>query len=47
MLLHEKMVSANAETISNKIFYFFTVYLTAGTSDLRAGIKFIQNLPLL
>ena len=30
MLLHEKMVSANAETISNKI--FFTVYLTGDTS---------------
>ena len=37
MLLHEKMVSANAETISNKIFYFFTVYLTGGTSNMCSG----------
>ena len=38
MLLHEKMVSANPETISNKIFFcFFTVYLTGGTSNMCPG----------
>ncbi len=41
MPLHKKMAPAQAETISNKIFFcFFTVYLTGGTS-LPVGVAIV------
>ena len=41
MLLHEKMVSANAETISNKIFLFFHCLLDRGHFILSQAVLLV------